>query len=70
MSAGKEEVQVLSPKHFYLKGLEEKELIAKRPGNRAREEGRKPGVCGIPEAQKRNNLEESMSEVQPIFYHR
>lgn len=57
------EDQVLSPRHFYLKTLGEKELIAKRPESRASEEGRKPEVRGILETQERNCLEDCMSKM-------
>lgn len=46
-----------------MKTLGEKELIAKRPGSRASEEGRKPEVRGILETQERNCLEGYMSKM-------
>lgn len=45
-----------------LEEVGDKKLLAKRPRSRASGEGRKPGACGILEAQERNYLEESMSQ--------
>lgn len=63
MSVGGEEEQVLSLKHFSLKRLGDKELLAKRPGGRASEGRRKPGECAVLGAQGGNYLKEPMSKV-------